>query len=103
MRFSFEARSQSVETLEAFYDLFLSECGGISEERGVTFKLDRRIESAPAIMDAGWIERLYPWEVEVDVSGLPFGHYTFVALTDDPSGGTEGFGPASDTRTIIVR
>jgi beta-ureidopropionase / N-carbamoyl-L-amino-acid hydrolase len=58
VRFSFEARSQSAETLEAFYDLFLSECEGISEERGVTFKFDRRIESAPAIMDAAWIERL---------------------------------------------
>ncbi len=58
VRFSFEARSQNVETLEAFYDLFLSECEGISEERGVTFKLDRRIESAPATMDAAWIDRL---------------------------------------------
>src|SRR5437879_7699442 len=57
-RFSFEARSQNVETLEAFYDLFLSECEGIGEERGVSFRLDRRIESAPASMDAGWIERL---------------------------------------------
>lgn len=58
VRFSFEARSQNVETLEAFYDLFLSECDGIGEERGVTFKLDRRVESAPATMDAVWIERL---------------------------------------------
>jgi N-carbamoyl-L-amino-acid hydrolase len=58
VRFSFEARSQNVETLEAFYDLFLSECEGIGEERGVTFKLDRRIESAPATMDPVWIDRL---------------------------------------------
>ncbi len=58
VRFSFEARSQSVETLEAFYNLFRSECAGIGEERGVEFKLDRRVDSAPATMDGAWIERL---------------------------------------------
>ena len=58
LRFSIEARSQSTETLEAFYDLFLSECAGIGEERGVEFRLDRRLDSAPARMDEGWIERL---------------------------------------------
>ncbi|WP_241666887.1 Zn-dependent hydrolase [Muricoccus nepalensis] len=58
LRFSMEARSQSIETLEAFYDLFLSECAGIGEERGVEFRLDRRLDSAPAQMDEGWIERL---------------------------------------------
>jgi hypothetical protein len=46
--------------------------------------------------------RMYPWEAHIDVSDLPFGYYTFVATTDDPSGG-EGGGPDSDTRTIIVR
>jgi beta-ureidopropionase / N-carbamoyl-L-amino-acid hydrolase len=56
--FSFEARSQSTETLEGFYDLFLSECAGISEERGVRFVFDRRLDSAPARMDEGWIVRL---------------------------------------------
>jgi beta-ureidopropionase / N-carbamoyl-L-amino-acid hydrolase len=58
LRFSFELRSQSRETLEAFYDLFLSECRLVGEERGVEFKLDRRLESAPAIMDSGWVGRL---------------------------------------------
>jgi beta-ureidopropionase / N-carbamoyl-L-amino-acid hydrolase len=58
LRFSFEMRSQSKETLEAFYDLFLSECDLVGEERGVKFKLDRRLESAPATMDAGWVTRL---------------------------------------------
>lgn len=47
-------------------------------------------------------DRLYPWEAQVDVHGLPSGSYTFVAMTDDPSGG-EGGGPDSDTRTIVVR
>jgi hypothetical protein len=50
----------------------------------------------------GWGGRLYPWETEIDVSDLSPGTYTFVAKTDDPSGGTEGFGPFTDTRTIIV-
>jgi N-carbamoyl-L-amino-acid hydrolase len=58
LRFSLEFRSQSKETLEAFYDLFLSECQLVGEQRGVEFKLDRRLETAPAIMDAGWIGRL---------------------------------------------
>lgn len=56
--FSFEVRSQSRETLEAFYDLFRSECNLVAEERGVAFKFDRRLESAPAAMDAGWVKRL---------------------------------------------
>ena len=51
----------------------------------------------------GWMDRLYEWETEpIDVSALPPGRYTFVAMTSDPSGGAEGFGPTSDTRTIIV-
>src|ERR1700722_6054091 len=58
LRFSFELRSQSKETLEAFYDLFLSECRLVGEERGVEFKLDRRLESSPAVMDPGWVARL---------------------------------------------
>ena len=58
LRFSFELRSQSKETLEAFYDLFLSECRLVGEERGVEFRLDRRLESAPAIMDPEWVSRL---------------------------------------------
>jgi N-carbamoyl-L-amino-acid hydrolase len=58
VRFSFEVRSQSSETLEAFYDLFVSECSLIGEERGVEFKLDRRLESAPASMDGKWVARL---------------------------------------------
>lgn len=50
----------------------------------------------------GWMDKLYPWESEVDVSGLDPGEYTFVALTDDPSGGAEGNGPMEDSKSIIV-
>jgi hypothetical protein len=51
----------------------------------------------------GWMDKLYPWESDpIDVSDLAPGTYTFVAMTDDPSGG-EGFGPHVDTRTIAVR
>jgi N-carbamoyl-L-amino-acid hydrolase len=58
VRFSFEVRSQSQETLEAFYDLFVSECASIGEERGVEFRFDRAVQSAPAIMDPVWVEKL---------------------------------------------
>lgn len=50
----------------------------------------------------GWMDKLYPWETEVDVSDLEPGTYTFVAMTDDPSGG-EGHGPTEDTKTITVQ
>jgi N-carbamoyl-L-amino-acid hydrolase len=58
MTFSLDIRSQSPETLEAFYDLFLSECAGLAEERGVRFEPGRRVDAAPAQMDAGLIARL---------------------------------------------
>jgi hypothetical protein len=50
----------------------------------------------------GWMDKLYPWETEVDVSGLAPGDYTFVAMTDDPSDG-EGGGPTEDSKTITVQ
>lgn len=50
----------------------------------------------------GWMDKLYPWEAEVDLSGLAPGEYTFVAMTDDPSGGAEGAGPDVDSKTIVV-
>lgn len=49
----------------------------------------------------GWMDALYPWETEVDVSGLEPGTYTFLAMTDDPSGG-EGNPPMFDTKEITV-
>lgn len=50
----------------------------------------------------GWMDKLHPWQAEVDVSDLAPGDYVFAAMTDDPSGGAEGFGPSEDTKTITV-
>lgn len=65
-----------------------------------------RDEAGEVVLDGfstaeGWVDGLYPWEAEVDVSGLEPGTYTFVAMTDDPSDG-EGPGPTEDTKTIVV-
>jgi len=51
VHFSLEARSKSIETLEAFYQLVQAEVGSISRERGVHFSFDRRLLSEPATMD----------------------------------------------------
>lgn len=51
----------------------------------------------------GWMDKLYPWEATIDVSGLEPGGYTFVARTDDPSGGAEGAGPHEDTKDFTLR
>ncbi|MBQ0131683.1 MAG: hydantoinase/carbamoylase family amidase [Comamonas sp.] len=50
--FSFEARSKSSDTLEAFYQLVQAEMNSIERERGVKFVLDRRLLSEPAECDA---------------------------------------------------
>ncbi len=52
--FSFEARSQSEQTLDSFYALLHDECARIGADRGVGFSFDRRIDSAPARMDRAW-------------------------------------------------
>ncbi|MGH3306338.1 MAG: Gmad2 immunoglobulin-like domain-containing protein [Nocardioides sp.] len=51
----------------------------------------------------GWMDKLYPWTTQVNVSKLAPGTYTFAAMTDDPSGGAEGAGPTEDTKTIVVK
>jgi hypothetical protein len=51
----------------------------------------------------GWMDKLYPWTTQVNVSKLSPGTYTFAAMTDDPSGGAEGAGPTEDTKTIVVK
>lgn len=54
-----------------------------------------------SIQADGWQGHLYPWSDDLDVSDLEPGTYTFVARTDDPTGG-EGPGPFEDTRTFTI-
>ena len=61
---------------------------------------DRVVERGSTTAE-GWTDKLYPWETTVDVSGLAPGDYTFVAMTDDPSGG-QGRGPQWDSKDITV-
>jgi hypothetical protein len=64
---------------------------------------DQRVLDGYATM-AGWMEpRLFPFEVDVDVSGLAPGDYTFWVTTDDPTGGTEGIGAMTDDRDFTVQ
>ncbi|MDE1967936.1 MAG: Zn-dependent hydrolase [Alphaproteobacteria bacterium] len=56
--FSFEVRSQSSDTLEAFYHLMRTECRTIGNKRKVEFRFDRRLDTKPARMDDAWVERL---------------------------------------------
>ncbi|GAA1478937.1 hypothetical protein GCM10009623_33830 [Nocardioides aestuarii] len=51
----------------------------------------------------GWTgARLFPFSGDVDVSSLDPGTYTLIVETDDPSGGAEGPGATSDSRTVVV-
>jgi len=49
----------------------------------------------------GQVDKLFPWELSIDVSSLAPGTYTFVATNDDPSDG-EGFDPDSDSKTFVI-
>ena len=51
----------------------------------------------------GWMgDELFPFAHTFDISAVPPGTYVLTAMTDDPSGGEEGFGPFTDTKTITV-
>lgn len=51
----------------------------------------------------GWMgDRLFPFSGTVDLADLTAGTYTLVVSTDDPSGGAEGPGAYSDSRTVVV-
>lgn len=58
MTFSLDLRSQSTETLEEFYELFLTECAALRQERGIEFRPDCRLQTAPARMDEALIALL---------------------------------------------
>lgn len=57
-RFSIEIRSQSIDTLETFYQLMRSEADAVGRERGVSFEFDRRSLTRPAMMHERWIKHL---------------------------------------------
>ncbi len=63
---------------------------------------DRVALSGFAMADGAFEDKLFPWQVSIDLSDLPPGTYTFRATTDDPSDG-EGPGPFVDTKTITVQ
>lgn len=79
---------------------------GVSSSFEATTPWQVRDASGAVVLDGfataeGWLDKLYPWQTEIDVSSLEPGEYTFVALTDDPSSG-EGGGPTEDSKSIIV-
>ncbi len=47
-------------------------------------------------------ERLSRFEDTIDLAGVAPGTYALVVETEDASGGSEGLGPFSDTRTVVV-
>jgi N-carbamoyl-L-amino-acid hydrolase len=58
VRFSLDIRSQSLETLEAFYQLVLVEAASIERSRGVKFAFGERLMTEPGIIDRDWAARL---------------------------------------------
>jgi len=60
------------------------------------------VAEGAGIAEGAYEDKLFPWSVEVDLSGLEPGAYTIVFSNDDPSGGAEGAGPQTDSRTIFL-
>ncbi len=46
--------------------------------------------------------RVFPFEGEIDVSSLEPGTYTLIVETSDPTGGSEGPGAYSDSRSFVI-
>lgn len=64
---------------------------------------DGKVVDKGFVTAEGWMEeKLFPWSDSVDVSKLSPGEYFFAASTDDPSGGAEGNGPATDTKSFTI-
>ena len=87
--------------------------GGTLEASGVASSFEATVpwevrQGEKKVLDGfataeGWMDKLYPWEARIDVSSLAPGDYTFVAMTDDPSGGAEGAGPTEDTKDFTLQ
>jgi hypothetical protein len=78
-----------------------------SFEANVVVTLQRtgstEVDFQEGVMAEGWMgERLFPFAATIDLADLEPGSYVLTAMTDDPSGGAEGFGPFSDTKVITV-
>ncbi|HEX2884811.1 hydantoinase/carbamoylase family amidase [Vineibacter terrae] len=58
VRFSFEIRSQSQDTLAAFYQVAQAEAEAVGHSRGVAFDFGPRANAAPARMDDGLVRQL---------------------------------------------
>jgi N-carbamoyl-L-amino-acid hydrolase len=67
--FSMEVRSQSIDTLETFYQLMRSEADSVARERGVKFEFGRRSLSNPAVMNQAWVDRLLESCKALDLPG----------------------------------
>ena len=79
--------------------------GNSFEASGACFlRDDTGFEGGPYLAQmSGWMEpRLFPWELSVDLTDIPPGTYTLSCSTDDPTGGAEGRGADTDTRTVII-
>lgn len=64
---------------------------------------DTVVKKGPWMAD-GWMEeRLFPFEVSIDLAGVAPGDYTIWATTDDPTGGTEGFGAMTDDKDVTIK
>jgi len=79
-------------------------------EANVVLKLVRSTSHGDVVVrtysgtaDGNGGNRMYPWSVPIDTTGVAPGRYTLVASNEDLSGGTEGVGPATDTRTIVLQ
>ena len=63
---------------------------------------DEVVKDGFATMEGWMADKLFPFEVTVDVADLVPGDYTFWVTTDDPTGGTEGIGAMTDDPTFRV-
>ncbi len=85
--------------------LVVSGRGNSFEASGACFlRDDAGLGTGPYLAQmAGYMApRLFPWELSVDLTDIPPGTYTLACLTDDPTGGAEGRGTDTDTRTVII-
>jgi hypothetical protein len=78
-----------------------------SFEANVIVRLQRfegtGIVAEEPFMAEGWMgDQLFPFSGTLDLTGVAPGKYVLSAMTDDPSGGEEGPGAFTDTRTITV-